>query len=531
MEQLDHHLATNPLSLVRTRLPAQLAARLDASIDRAIVEKTPRAWCLLALQWKKPGAQKVFRTLLEAGLMGSCALLAAAAVHGYGEATDKTCLALLLRACLQHASEEVSRSASASGASAGALVARRVICAMAQRLTLDEASSKPLLATLSEGLRLGPGPAAPRSGLIFLEPLRRLALLSAAAAAAATWSLEATSQAVAQVPACATVVTGGTAAPLGAAEASPEPSWAEPLLSCVAILRQTNVTTAEFLPIAPAALHEVVSEARCCFRVVVADASAGAQQASAGAVEAMSSSLLRLLYRELAPLLRPDAPPYHWPPPERYLPSLALAQSLQYAEEEGMSACSAARHAQHGAMLGADWVGSVGGSGGGGGGGDGGGGGGSGGAADALLGGLPDEAERLVAMLLLLHRAAMGGARDAWARALLESCVCGTRPAAAAAARLEQGQVQWQQQALLSACLWRCLDALSSSSAKGGAAESSSVAQELLMLPFERRQAALLRGWWPAFVVIAAEHAGTLDGVGVHPVVEAVLRRAVYVDW
>ena len=51
------------------------------------------------------------------------------------------------------------------------------------------------------------------------------------------------------------------------------------------------------------------------------------------------------------------------------------------------------------------------------------------------------------------------------------------------------------------------------------------------MLPFERRQAALLRGWWPAFVVIAAEHAGTLDGVGVHPVVEAVLRRAVYVDW
>ena len=238
MKAIDRQLAADPLSLARTRLPAQLAARLDASIDRASVEQTPRAWCLLALQWKKPGAQKVFRTLLDTGLMGSCAALAAAAVHGYGEVTDRTCLALLLRACLQHASEEVARGASSGGASGGTLVARRVICTVSQRITLDESTAKPLLATLSDGLRLGPGPAAPRSGLIFLEPLRRLVLLSAAAAAAASSSWEATtSQAPAQAPACAMVVTGGIAAPLGAAEASSEPTWAEPLLSCVALLR------------------------------------------------------------------------------------------------------------------------------------------------------------------------------------------------------------------------------------------------------------------------------------------------------
>ena len=65
--------------------------------------------------------------------------------------------------------------------------------------------------------------------------------------------------------------------------------------------------------------------------------------------------------------------------------------------------------------------------------------------------------------------------------------------------------------------------------AAGGAAGEGlrevSVAEGLLMLVMRQRQASSLREWWPAFLAVHAECRR------VHPVVEAVLQEAVYIDW
>ena len=65
--------------------------------------------------------------------------------------------------------------------------------------------------------------------------------------------------------------------------------------------------------------------------------------------------------------------------------------------------------------------------------------------------------------------------------------------------------------------------------AAGGAAGEGlrevSVAEGLLMLVMRQRQASSLREWWPAFLAVHAECRR------VHPIVEAVLQEAVYIDW
>ena len=52
-----------------------------------------------------------------------------------------------------------------------------------------------------------------------------------------------------------------------------------------------------------------------------------------------------------------------------------------------------------------------------------------------------------------------------------------------------------------------------------------SVAEGLLMHVLRQRQASSLREWWPAFLAVKAECKC------VHPVVEAVLQEAVFIDW
>ena len=113
--------------------------------------------------------------------------------------------------------------------------------------------------------------------------------------------------------------------------------------------------------------------------------------------------------------------------------------------------------------------------------------------------------------------------------------------------------------ALMTACLQRCIaeDIAADGDAEGGGAEGGaegaeatigiadatpmevdaaggaageglrevSVAEGLLMLVMRQRQASSLREWWPAFLAVHAECRR------VHPVVEAVLQEAVYIDW
>ena len=58
MELLDAQLRDDPAA-VRARVPRQLAAALDGSVDRQSVERAPLAWCLVALQYNKATVAKL----------------------------------------------------------------------------------------------------------------------------------------------------------------------------------------------------------------------------------------------------------------------------------------------------------------------------------------------------------------------------------------------------------------------------------------------------------------------------------------
>ena len=123
------------------------------------------------------------------------------------------------------------------------------MCALCRRLSLDADVSRPALELLHDGLEL----RTRRSGVVFLEPLRRLALLAAAAA--------------------------------------PEPSapWPEPLLACVQTLAATDASAPEFAPIPPVDVRAVLGEARCC------DAAAGRRQkSSSGAFDSSYTVIMDL---------------------------------------------------------------------------------------------------------------------------------------------------------------------------------------------------------------------------------------------
>ena len=159
MELLDAQLRDDPAA-VRARVPRQLAAALDGSVDRQSVERAPLAWCLVALQYNKATVAKVFKLLCASGRVAQCGAIVAAAAHQPEELTVRKSLMLLLRACcvqVHEQAEAARRGGAATGAAAvspgggggggggggegGAAVARRIVCAVTQQLTLDQAHS------------------------------------------------------------------------------------------------------------------------------------------------------------------------------------------------------------------------------------------------------------------------------------------------------------------------------------------------------------------------------------------------------
>ena len=98
MELLDAQLGDDPAA-VRVRVPRQLAAVLDGPVDRQSIERAPRAWCLVALQYNKATVAKVFKLLCASGKVVQCGALITEAVHQPEELTVRKSLMLLLRAC------------------------------------------------------------------------------------------------------------------------------------------------------------------------------------------------------------------------------------------------------------------------------------------------------------------------------------------------------------------------------------------------------------------------------------------------
>ena len=144
MELLDAQLRDDPAA-VRVRVPRQLAAALDGSVDRQSVERAPLAWCLVALQYNKATVAKVFKLLCASGRVAQCGAIVAAAAHQPEEVTVRKSLMLLLRACCVQAHEEAEAGVR-GGCGGGAAVARRIVCAVAQQLSLDQARTWPRVA-------------------------------------------------------------------------------------------------------------------------------------------------------------------------------------------------------------------------------------------------------------------------------------------------------------------------------------------------------------------------------------------------
>ena len=161
MELLDAQLRDNPAA-VRVRVPRELATALDGPVDRQSIARAPLAWCLVALQYNKATVAKVFKLLCASGRLAQCGALIAAAAHQPEELTVRKSLMLLLRACCVQAHEEAeaglrggTATADATPGGGGAAVARRIVCAVAQQFSLEQARARPLLELLSDGLRLG----------------------------------------------------------------------------------------------------------------------------------------------------------------------------------------------------------------------------------------------------------------------------------------------------------------------------------------------------------------------------------------
>ena len=151
---------------------------------------------------------------------------------------------------------------------------------------------------LSDGLRLGHVATSPRSGLLFLEPLRRLALLAAAAAAAA---------------AAAGAGDGDErAAGVGSAAGLAPPPV---LLGYLALLRETDTAAAEFTPMAEGAsspLHQIEIEVSCCQHGALCSPPQLGEDTSvpiSPPISAPELPLLALISEQLAPLSRPGTPP------------------------------------------------------------------------------------------------------------------------------------------------------------------------------------------------------------------------------
>ena len=234
---------------------------LNADVGRATVLSHPTFWCALGLLSKTPTVIKLMQYLCSgvAPPAASCVAVARVATRhlrvGTSSAsgvspTASQSLMLLLRWCLKHVAQHGRGSACAE-------LAHAIVCEASRHLSLDIERSRPALKLLREGLRLENQPKSPRSGLCFLEPLRRLLLLEL--------SHDATSNALA---AGGHRVGCGWVADAGQAAAPPprvDPRALSPVLGeTLEIVAACNPQAPEFVPLPPTALHELLTEVRGC---------------------------------------------------------------------------------------------------------------------------------------------------------------------------------------------------------------------------------------------------------------------------
>ena len=275
---LEHALAASPSTAFpsASRSWANLpSSPLDAP-DRASVSAFPRAFLTISLQTSKPNVGSVLKDLIaSSALLDACLPVLRAALEPAADGqpvpppSRQTNVGLLLRYCVQQ-----------SGDGAHERVARCIICALSRRLSLNPSLSAPVLKILGDGLG-----AKKRSGLVCLEPLRRLCLLAAA--------------------------RGQHAAPLSTSEP-------DALFRCIELVASADTAAPEYRPLPPGVLAELVPSAL------------GKHAASDPA------ALPSVLQSKLAPLLTAAESPrgggYPWAaPPDTYLVSATMHGAIERA--------------------------------------------------------------------------------------------------------------------------------------------------------------------------------------------------------
>ena len=284
----------------------------------------PRAWLALCLQApaKHTNVAKVFNVLCSSGDARELfPTLRAAIDHPQDPAASPSALTsgnvqtmpgnlkLLLRCCAKKAAEsETARR-----------LAKCIVCALSRHLSLDQASkSEAVLKLLRFGLTVDSG-SGTRSGLLLLEPLRRLCVLMA-----------------------------GRDAEFGAVvhgDSGSHRTWPAALVQCAALVADAQTSAREYCPLQASAVHELLSESRC-YRGGggLDDGHAPCEEVGARPIHSGLASWLRSV---LAKHLRPpgegsgsDPGRYDWAPPGEYLASAASYYALRRAAHSAVGACA-----------------------------------------------------------------------------------------------------------------------------------------------------------------------------------------------
>ena len=190
LAELEALLATTPAAYFdAARHWLRLATHpLDHAIDRLAVNTHPRAWITISLQSNKPAITSVYKELCSSGAIASCEGVVRTAIEHEGHSQHDTSQAVsapttpkVSVSCCAHVSKE---GAGAASLGVRMRMTRVIVCALSRRMSIDRPRTDAIIKLMRDNLiagRLGAGNK--RCGVIVLEPLRRLILLSRAAAA------------------------------------------------------------------------------------------------------------------------------------------------------------------------------------------------------------------------------------------------------------------------------------------------------------------------------------------------------------
>ena len=316
----------------------RLAQAVAVSLDRATIHRYPRALCVLCLHSpKSAGVKSVFRTLCSGGPLMSCAPTVVAAIHGgLSQPALRLGIRQLLRACARQLADVRAKAPETSLADDPCVrMVRAIACALSRHLSLDASTSEPALALLRDGLRVETPSTSRRSGIVVLEPLRRLAMLAAARAHAERFGRGGASDGA----------VDGVARKRRREENATEPAaarWPASLLAVVDLVSHTDVNCAEFDPVDAETLIECVAPTRCCYTGETfanddADADVdGAIPVDFGLHALLPSRLRHLLgsaNKRAEPSRSADRNGYAWAPSSAYLVSAKFGEIIAEADE------------------------------------------------------------------------------------------------------------------------------------------------------------------------------------------------------